>query len=389
MRKFFVIILALVICLSGCGWNVEIVDPREETVQLESGEGEKENEALSKLELSSEPEKTEKEEPQKLFFSFGGEPIEMGEGDSYSYWKVEKIDANYDASDPELLNDVSVKFSGEREIVLDGYIERNGILEGAFDFIPRSEVEDRVPKICNTDFKEYSEHFMINNPENFNIPELGENETFPCRIKIDSYTLNRGYMMTSDGANVVSFEPLLGEAKLTELQEEMILNFGAKKRDFGAIEAEKTGSLYFDSEGFSDGENLSEISYFIWAESYFKNNYDYETIQKLFSGDGEEMGLVYPSEYYEPLIFEYFGVPAEILRKGELYNAEKDYYSEVFGGGIGDTPYVLVNSIDETEENVVFHISLKHYFPGNDFDMVLTVKLLPEGGYNYISYLPE
>ena len=101
------------------------------------------------------------------------------------------------------------------------------------------------------------------------------------------------------------------------------------------------------------------------------------------------MGLVYPSEYYEPLIFEYFGVPAEILRKGELYNAEKDYYSEVFGGGIGDTPYVLVNSIDETEENVVFHISLKHYFPGNDFDMVLTVKLLPEGGYNYISYLPE
>ena len=42
----------------------------------------------------------------------------------------------------------------------------------------------------------------------------------------------------------------------------------------------------------------------------------------------------------------------------KFYNAEKDYYSEVFGGGIGDTPYVLVNSIDETEENVVFHISL-------------------------------
>ena len=35
MKKILVIILALAICFSGCGWNVEIVDPREETVSLE------------------------------------------------------------------------------------------------------------------------------------------------------------------------------------------------------------------------------------------------------------------------------------------------------------------------------------------------------------------
>ena len=44
MKKILIILLALAICFSGC-WNVEIVDPREETVSLEK---EPETEEISK-----------------------------------------------------------------------------------------------------------------------------------------------------------------------------------------------------------------------------------------------------------------------------------------------------------------------------------------------------
>ena len=100
------------------------------------------------------------------------------------------------------------------------------------------------------------------------------------------------------------------------------------------------------------------------------------------------MGWAFPSEYYEPAVYKYFGVPAEELRKSEIYNAERDYYNIPFDCGIGDYPYIIVNSVEETEETVVFHITLVHIIDKN-FDMALTVKLLPDGGYNYVSYLPE
>ncbi|MBR2639523.1 MAG: hypothetical protein IKD39_03030, partial [Oscillospiraceae bacterium] len=83
-----------------------------------------------------------------------------------------------------------------------------------------------------------------------------------------------------------------------------------------------------------------------------------------------------------------FGVSADVLRSGELYIAEKDYYWIGGGGGIGDTPNIIVNSIEKNEDIIVFHITLDYNIEA-DCDMALTVKLLPDGGYNYISYLPE
>lgn len=175
-----------------------------------------------------------------------------------------------------------------------------------------------------------------------------------------------------------------------ELYEEIILNFGAKKGEDGIIRINKTVSLYNLTDGFEDGKKLDENSYFSWAMFYFNKEYSHEERLELFSGAGENMGWAYPSEYYEPAIFEYFGVPAEELRKGELYNAEKDYYHIGGGGGVGISPAIIIRDIEEKGENIVFHITLDSDIEGWEvFDMVLTAKLLPEGGYNYISYLPD
>ncbi|MBR3936012.1 MAG: hypothetical protein IKJ57_05640, partial [Oscillospiraceae bacterium] len=60
-----------------------------------------------------------------------------------------------------------------------------------------------------------------------------------------------------------------------------------------------------------------------------------------------------------------------------------------YGGGIGETPGLIINSIEESKDAVVFHVTVDYDFADEDYNMALAVKLLPEGGYNYISYLPE
>ncbi|MBQ4643114.1 MAG: hypothetical protein IJB66_02695 [Oscillospiraceae bacterium] len=334
----------------------------------------------------------EEDEPQKaknLFFSFGGSPKEMETGESYANWTFENGEVLYNSDGS--MKYVTAEFSADFDMALVGHIERSPLFElseNIFDFTPWAGDEGKIPGICNTPFTEKTGHFMLDSAEEINIPELDYDESLPCIVTINSYKLSRGYTMTSDGADLVSLEPLWGKAKLSEIQEEMILNFGAEKNEFGAIQAEKTGSLYFNTDGCEDLSALGETGYFVWAMFHFGNEYDYETRKELFGGAGEGMGWAFPSEYYEPAVFEFFGVPAETLRKGECYNAEKDYYNIPFGGGIGDTPFIIVNSVEETAETVVFHITLRPIHD-DDTNMVLTVKILPDGGYNYLSYMPE
>ena len=44
MKKLFALVLALMLVLSGCGWEVEIVDPSEQIAELEKPETEKPSE---------------------------------------------------------------------------------------------------------------------------------------------------------------------------------------------------------------------------------------------------------------------------------------------------------------------------------------------------------
>ena len=191
-------------------------------------------------------------------------------------------------------------------------------------------------------------------------------------------------------AELETFPEPAEEQNKEELYEEIILNFGARKQEDGSIRINKTVSLYNITEGFEDGTKLNENSYFGWAIFYLGKEYDYETQKELFTGARENMGWAYPSEYYEPAVFEFFGVPAETLRAGELYNSEKDYYHLGGGGGVGISPLVVLKSDEENGDTVIFHITLDYQTEGwENENMALAVKLLPDGGYNYVSYLPE
>ena len=327
--------------------------------------------------------------PEKVYFRFdeADEPNTLSVGDYFGEWKLENLEIDYDESGSAMIDSIDADFSGN--LTMAGYIELSPLSVPFYEFVPSEYDLSRIPGAVAGGFKEKFSHFGLKIPEGLgNSPNLDHGETLPCIIKVSGYHLSRAYTEGVDFFDVVEIKPIGSKVDLSPLQKEMILNFGAKEKEFGTIRSNKTTSLYFNTEGFSDGTKLNETSYFSWVMFYLGKEYDYETQKELFTGAGEGMGWAFPSEYYEPAVYKYFGVPAEELRKSEIYNPEKDYYNIPFGGGIGDYPYIVVNSIDETEEKVVFHITLVHIIEKN-IDMALTVKLLPDGGYNYVSYLPE
>ena len=327
--------------------------------------------------------------PEKVYFRFdeADEPNTLSVGDYFGEWKLENLEIDYDESGSAMIDSIDADFSGN--LTMAGYIELSPLSVPFYEFIPSEYDLSRIPGAVAGGFKEKFSHFGLKIPEGLgNSPNLDHGETLPCIIKVSGYHLSRAYTEGVDFFDVVEIKPIGSKVELSPLQKEIILNFGAREAEFGTIRSNKTTSLYFNTEGFSDGTKLNETSYFSWVMFYLGKEYDYETQKELFTGAGEGMGWAFPSEYYEPAVYKYFGVPAEELRKREIYNPEKDYYNIPFGGGIGDYPYIVVNSIDETEEKVVFHITLVHIIEKN-IDMALTVKLIPDGGYNYVSYLPE
>lgn len=327
--------------------------------------------------------------PEKVYFRFdeADEPNTLSVGDYFGEWKLENLEVDYDEAGSSMIDSIDADFSGN--LTLAGYIELCPLSVPFYEFVPSEYDLSRIPGAVAGGFKEKFSHFGLKIPEGLeNSPNLDHGETLPCIIKVSGYHLSRAYTEGVDSFDVVEIKPIGSKVELSPLQKEIILNFGAREAEFGTIRSNKTTSLYFNTEGFSDGTKLNETSYFSWVMFYLGKEYDYETQKELFTGAGEGMGWAFPSEYYEPAVYKYFGVPAEELRKSEIYNPEKDHYNIPFGGGIGDYPYIVVNSIDETEEKVVFHITLVHIIEKN-IDMALTVKLLPDGGYNYVSYLPE
>ena len=327
--------------------------------------------------------------PEKVYFRFdeADEPNTLSVGDYFGEWKLENLEVDYDEAGSSMIDSIDADFSGN--LTLAGYIELCPLSVPFYEFVPSEYDLSRIPGAVAGGFKEKFSHFGLKIPEGLeNSPNLDHGETLPCIIKVSGYHLSRAYTEGVDFFDVVEIKPIGSKVELSPLQKEIILNFGAREAEFGTIRSNKTTSLYFNTEGFSDGTKLNETSYFSWVMFYLGKEYDYETQKELFTGAGEGMGWAFPSEYYEPAVYKYFGVPAEELRKSEIYNPEKDYYNIPFGGGIGDFPYIVVNSIDETEEKVVFHITLVHIIEKN-IDMALTVKLIPDGGYNYVSYLPE
>lgn len=174
------------------------------------------------------------------------------------------------------------------------------------------------------------------------------------------------------------------DSSLSELYMDMLINFGAKVNESGELVVKKGVNFYYDVVGVSDYLLEDSIRFHSWAMS----RSDIITkIEVSLPGFSDKV-YAYPAEIFESEVFKYFGRTAESLRVPGFYYEEQNCYFLDGHGGIGETPFIVVNSIEENDNMVTFHITLDYEFD-NDRDMALTVKLLPDGGYNYVSYLRE
>ena len=382
MKKFilYFIIFILAMAFSGCDTN-EI--PEENIRELEPVISEAEDVPEEK-----EPEKEEalEEEKEKITLKLGpnGEEKECSVGDKIGEWKIAELFIEREDNGDYFA--ISMLFEGT--VTLEGSIERNVIIEEGYDIVLDESSLEKMPYIIEGYFSEIRPRFLLDFSEEIeNKPHLDWEETAKVRITVSNFSFDRAPRMSMDGFDVISIEYLDEEKKeAEELYEEIILNFGAVKSE-GKIKVNKIVSLYNKTEGFNDGTALDETEYFIWAMSYLNYHSGYST--ELFSHP-DFYGWSYPAEYYESAVYEFFGVSAEKLRKGELYFPEQNLYNIGGGGGIGNVPYIILNGADEDEDKLILHLTMD-YEQGyeEDFNMALTVKLLPDGGYNYISYLPE
>ena len=193
---------------------------------------------------------------------------------------------------------------------------------------------------------------------------------------------------TSSEEKEVPFEeeivPEESDSDLPELYKDMLINFGAEVNESGNLVVKKGANFYYDVVGVSDYSIEDPIRFHSWAMS----RSDIITKTEVSLPGFSDKVYAYPSEIFESEVFKYFGRTAESLRVPGFYYEEQNCYFLDGHGGIGEIPFIVINGIDENGDMITFHITLDYEFD-NDRNMALTVKLLPDGGYNYISYLPE
>ncbi|MBP1574804.1 MAG: hypothetical protein J6C34_04220 [Oscillospiraceae bacterium] len=334
-----------------------------------------------------EPEFPMSAEGEALSFCLGSNNLEASEltvGDSIGDWVLEELEVTSHGEGIEKSYDsVLATFSGT--VTLEGLITLNPYAGAGYDFrIRNSDGLDKIPKIAEENIETFIETFRIGLPEVENLPELKENESFPCYITIDSYTANYAATEAMHSANVVKIEPIVKNTGLSEFHEEIIVNFGGEISPYYELGVNKGVSLYYIDEGVEDFSKESATIFYSWLMS---KTYVEDRIEVSLPGFREKV-YAYSGEFFESEVMKYFDVSEEQLRDPYIYYEEQNCYFLDGHVGIGDTPALVVSSIEESEDKIAFHLTLDYSYE-DDRNMVLTVKLLPEGGYNYISYLPE
>ena len=331
------------------------------------------------VEKTGEPEQ---EKTNSMTFKLGsdGETVELSPNDSLGEWVLIKLDVDY-YSEANMTDSLDAEFSGNVE--LKGHIERNVMSEYAYDFVIDKSEYDRMPWLVSDEFKAFRGRFIMDIPEGLeNAPNLTWDEVLPCKITIVNYRISCAYTETADTADVIKIEPLSEE--MPALYEDMILNFGAEYNHEGKLSVKKGMSLYNNREGYMDCSLMGMGSYYSWVMSRTSTE---DRIEVELPGFAVKV-YAYDAEFFEKMVFEYFETPAEYLRKSEYYYPNQNCYFIDGHGGIGDTTYITYLFAEEKDDRVIIYLSLYDSYYGTG-KYALTVKLLPDGGYNYVSYLPE
>ena len=171
---------------------------------------------------------------------------------------------------------------------------------------------------------------------------------------------------------LVSFCGCGNEVKDTELHEEILLNFGGTYRHDGSLIVSRKGSFYDFREGIEDCSALTPDTYYTWVASGTDNS---NKTKVVLSGYDSEV-YVYPADFVEE------------LQKSDYYYPEQNCY--YFDGVSSAGEYVSIDyvSAEKNEDILTIHFTLSDLTNGIT-SHALNVKLLPDGGYNYVSYIAK
>ena len=186
---------------------------------------------------------------------------------------------------------------------------------------------------------------------------------------------------------MLSFAACAKEEPITEedvaLYKEMLVNFGGTCKFDGSIVVSRKGSFYDFAEGIEDCSAMEPNSYYTWIVSRTENSNKVKVTPAGF----ESEVYAYSADFFEGEVTEYFGVSAEYLQGSEFYYSEPGcYYSDAVSSSEEYT-YVEYVSAEKSGDSVTIHFTLTN--TSGSTNHALNVKLLADGGYNYVSYIAE
>ena len=186
---------------------------------------------------------------------------------------------------------------------------------------------------------------------------------------------------------MLSFAACAKEEPITEedvaLYKEMLVNFGGTCKFDGSIVVSRKGSFYDFAEGIEDCSAMEPNSYYTWIVSRTENSNKVKVTPAGF----ESEVYAYSADFSEGEVTEYFGVSAEYLQGSEFYYSEPGcYYSDAVSSSEEYT-YVEYVSAEKSGDSVTIHFTLTN--TSGSTNHALNVKLLADGGYNYVSYIAE
>ena len=166
------------------------------------------------------------------------------------------------------------------------------------------------------------------------------------------------------------------------LYEEILVNFGAIRKHDGSLVVSRKGSFY-DFAEIEDCSALDAAEFYTWVASRSENS---DKVKVLLTGFEAEV-YAFTAEYYENEVTGYFDVTSEYLQNCEFYYADQtSYYSDAVSSSEEYT-YIEFVSAEETDGVLTVHFTLTN--SNGTTDHALSVKLLSETEYNYISYIAE
>lgn len=170
----------------------------------------------------------------------------------------------------------------------------------------------------------------------------------------------------------------------------ILLTYGgeiATKQD-GNTQLEMSVASLFTNIGWIDPYELTSSDYYIWYMTMmWKEDTTIEERQEKYKSPlGENSGWFFPQDLFEPLVLKYFDVSVDHLRSDpNVYSEEYKGYSIGGGGGIGESPPIILEKVESDGNQRKLYVRLD-YESQDVQNSILTVRLDEDGNYKFESY---